>query len=101
MKFVRVIGFVLVFIVLLLMGYVNVSLVGVEVLLDIVFIFNLFFFLIGGFLVFWMVVGFVMFEVGFVCSKNVVMQFMKNMFFFVVVVMFYYFFGYNLMYLFG
>lgn len=46
---------------------------GVDVFSDSYFIFNLLLFLIGGFLVFWMVVGFVMLEVGLVCGKNVIM----------------------------
>ena len=42
------------------------------------FVFNTLLFLIGGFLVMWMAAGFAMLEAGFVRSKNVSMQCLKN-----------------------
>lgn len=45
---------------------------------DTAFLFNTLFTLVAGFLVMWMAVGFTMLEAGFVRSKNVAMQIIKN-----------------------
>ena len=65
---------------------------------DTVFILNSLLFLVGGFLVFWMAVGFSMLEAGLVRSKNVTMQLTKNIALFSLASVFYYLIGYNLMY---
>ena len=71
---------------------------AVTVPTDSVFILNSLLFLIGGFLVFWMVAGFSMLEAGLVRSKNVTMQLTKNMGLFGFACIAYYLIGYNLMY---
>ena len=65
---------------------------------DMVWIMNTLLFLIGGFLVFFMAVGFAMLEAGLVRSKNVTMQLAKNMGLFSIACLAYYLVGYNLMY---
>ena len=62
------------------------------------FIFNTLLFLIGGFLVMWMAAGFAMLEAGFVRSKNVSMQCLKNISLYSVAGIMFYLVGYNLMY---
>jgi Amt family ammonium transporter len=65
---------------------------------DIIWIMNTLLFLIGGFLVFFMVCGFAMLEAGLVRSKNVTMQLTKNLGLFSFACFAYYLVGYNLMY---
>ncbi len=62
------------------------------------FVFNTLLFLIGGFLVMWMAAGFAMLEAGFVRSKNVSMQCLKNISLYSVAGIMFYIVGYNLMY---
>ncbi len=62
------------------------------------FVFNTLLFLIGGFLVMWMAAGFAMLEAGFVRSKNVSMQCLKNISLYSVAGIMFWIIGYNLMY---
>jgi Amt family ammonium transporter len=62
------------------------------------FIFNTLLFLIGGFLVMWMAAGFAMLEAGFVRSKNVSMQCLKNITLYSVAGIMFWVVGYNMMY---
>ena len=71
--------------------------VGATVVND-AFVFNTLLFLIGGFLVMWKAAGFAMLEAGFVRSKNVSMQCLKNISLYSVAGIMYYIVGYNLMY---
>ena len=59
---------------------------------------NTLLFVVGGFLVFFMAVGFAMLETGLVHSKNVTMQLTKNMGLFSIAYLAYYVIGCNLMY---
>jgi Amt family ammonium transporter len=54
--------------------------------------------LLGGILVFWMAAGFAMLEAGFVRTKNVSMQLLKNVALYSTACFAYYLIGYNLMY---
>ncbi|HEY9038561.1 MAG TPA: ammonium transporter [Roseovarius sp.] len=65
---------------------------------EIGFIFNSFFFLVSGFLVFFMAAGFAMLEAGLVRGKNVAMQLTKNVALFSIASIFFYVLGYHLMY---
>jgi ammonium transporter, Amt family len=65
---------------------------------DVVFILNSFIMILGGILVMWMAAGFAMLEAGFVRTKNVSMQLLKNISLFSLAAIFYYLIGYNLMY---
>ena len=62
------------------------------------FVFNTLLFLIGGFLVMWMAAGFAMLEAGFVQTKNVSMQCLKNISLYSVAGLMFWIVGYNLMY---
>jgi Amt family ammonium transporter len=62
------------------------------------FVFNTLLFLIGGFLVMWMAAGFAMLEAGFVRTKNVSMQCLKNITLYSVAGLMFYLVGYQLMY---
>ncbi len=62
------------------------------------FVFNTLLFLIGGFLVMWMAAGFAMLEAGFVRTKNVSMQCLKNITLYSVAGLMFWVVGYNLMY---
>jgi ammonium transporter, Amt family len=62
------------------------------------FILNSLLMLIGGILVFWMAAGFAMLEAGFVRTKNVSMQLLKNVTLYSTACMAYYVIGYQLMY---
>ena len=62
------------------------------------FVFNTLLFLIGGFLVMWMAAGFAMLEAGFVRTKNVSMQCLKNITLYSVAGIMFYLVGYQLMY---
>lgn len=62
------------------------------------FVFNTLLFLIGGFLVMWMAAGFAMLEAGFVRTKNVSMQCLKNISLYSVAGIMFYVVGYQLMY---
>ena len=62
------------------------------------FVFNTLLFLIGGFLVMWMAAGFAMLEAGFVRTKNVSMQCLKNITLYSVAGLMFWIIGYNLMY---
>jgi len=62
------------------------------------FVFNTLLFLIGGFLVMWMAAGFAMLEAGFVRTKNVSMQCLKNITLYSVAGVMFWVIGYNLMY---
>ena len=62
------------------------------------FVFNTLLFLIGGFLVMWMAAGFAMLEAGFVRTKNVSMQCLKNISLYSVAGLMFWVVGYNLMY---
>jgi len=65
---------------------------------DVVFILNSFIMILGGILVMWMAAGFAMLEAGFVRTKNVSMQLVKNISLFSLAAIAYYLVGYNLMY---
>lgn len=71
---------------------------GVEAAVHTQYILNSFLMLVGGFLVFWMAAGFTMLEAGFVRSKNVSMQLLKNVTMYSVACLAYYVIGYQLMY---
>lgn len=62
------------------------------------FILNSLIMLIGGILVFWMAAGFAMLEAGFVRTKNVSMQLLKNITMYSVACFAYYLIGYHIMY---
>ena len=62
------------------------------------FVFNTLLFLIGGFLVMWMAAGFAMLEAGFVRTKNVSMQCLKNITLYSVAGLMFWIVGYQLMY---
>ena len=62
------------------------------------FVFNTLLFLIGGFLVMWMAAGFAMLEAGFVRTKNVSMQCLKNISLYSVAGLMFWVIGYKLMY---
>ena len=62
------------------------------------FVFNTLLFLIGGFLVMWMAAGFAMLEAGFVRTKNVSMQCLKNITLYSLAGLFFWWIGYDLMY---
>jgi Amt family ammonium transporter len=62
------------------------------------FIFNTLLFLIGGFLVMWMAAGFAMLEAGFVRTKNVSMQCLKNIMLYSLAGLMFWFFGYDVLY---
>ncbi len=62
------------------------------------FVFNTLLFLIGGFLVMWMAAGFAMLEAGFVRTKNVSMQCLKNITLYSVAGLMFWVVGYKLMY---
>ncbi len=62
------------------------------------YIFNTLLFLIGGFLVMWMAAGFAMLEAGFVRTKNVSMQCLKNISLYAVAGIMFWAVGYQLMY---
>jgi len=62
------------------------------------FVFNTLLFLIGGFLVMWMAAGFAMLEAGFVRTKNVSMQCLKNITLYSIAGLMFWVVGYNLMY---
>ena len=62
------------------------------------FVFNTLLFLLGGFLVMWMAAGFAMLESGFVRTKNVSMQCLKNISLYSVAGLMFWLLGYQLMY---
>ena len=62
------------------------------------FVFNTLLFLIGGFLVMWMAAGFAMLEAGFVRTKNVSMQCLKNISLYSIAGLMFWVVGYKLMY---
>ena len=62
------------------------------------FVFNTLLFLIGGFLVMWMAAGFAMLEAGFVRTKNVSMQCLKNITLYSIAGLMFWWIGYDLMY---
>lgn len=62
------------------------------------YILNSFLMLFGGILVFWMAAGFTMLEAGFVRTKNVSMQLLKNITMYSVACFAYYVIGYMIMY---
>jgi len=72
--------------------------VGGETPLQTQFILNSFLMLFGGILVFWMAAGFAMLEAGFVRTKNVSMQLLKNITMYSVACIAYYVIGYMIMY---
>jgi len=74
------------------------AVVGGETPLQTQYILNSFLMLVGGFLVFWMAAGFTMLEAGFVRTKNVSMQLLKNITMYSVACLAYYIIGYQLMY---
>jgi len=63
------------------------------------FVFNTLLFLIGGFLVMWMAAGFAMLEAGFVRTKNVSMQCLKNITLYSLAGLMFWWIGYDLMYI--
>ncbi len=62
------------------------------------YIFNTLLFLIGGFLVMWMAAGFAMLEAGFVQTKNVSMQCLKNIMLYSLAGLAFWLFGYDMLY---
>lgn len=62
------------------------------------YILNSFLMLFGGILVFWMAAGFAMLEAGFVRTKNVSMQLLKNITMYSLACLAYYVIGYQIMY---
>ena len=62
------------------------------------YIFNTLLFLIGGFLVMWMAAGFAMLEAGFVQTKNVSMQCLKNIMLYSLAGIMFWLFGYDMLY---
>lgn len=71
---------------------------GGETPLQTQYILNSFLMLFGGILVFWMAAGFAMLEAGFVRTKNVSMQLLKNITMYAVACIAYYVIGYMIMY---
>lgn len=69
-----------------------------EIIFEFGYVLDIFYFLICGVLVMWMVVGFVMFEVGFVWVKNIIEILIKNVVLFVIVCIMYMICGYGIMY---
>ncbi len=74
------------------------AVVGGEAAIQTQFILNSFLMLFGGILVFWMAAGFAMLEAGFVRTKNVSMQLLKNVTMYSVACLAYYVIGYMIMY---
>lgn len=74
------------------------AVVGGEAAQQTQFILNSFLMLFGGILVFWMAAGFAMLEAGFVRTKNVSMQLLKNITMYSVACIAYYVVGYMIMY---
>lgn len=70
----------------------------VEATVQVKYILNSFLMLFGGILVFWMAAGFAMLEAGFVRTKNVSMQILKNITMYSVACFAYYVIGYMIMY---
>lgn len=62
------------------------------------YILNTLLFLIGGFLVMWMAAGFAMLEAGFVRTKNVSMQCLKNIMLYSLAGLMFWAFGYDMLY---
>ena len=75
-----------------------VDVVAGEAALHTKYILNSFLMLIGGILVFWMAAGFAMLEAGFVRTKNVSMQLLKNITMYSLACIAYYVIGYQIMY---
>lgn len=69
-----------------------------EIIFEFGYVLDIFYFLICGVLVMWMVVGFVMLEVGLVWVKNIIEILIKNVLFFVIVCIMYMICGYDIMY---
>jgi Amt family ammonium transporter len=74
------------------------AVVGGEANIHTQYILNSFLMLFGGILVFWMAAGFAMLEAGFVRSKNVSMQLLKNITMYSLACLAYYVIGYQIMY---
>jgi Amt family ammonium transporter len=74
------------------------AVVGGEAAVQAQYILNSFLMLFGGILVFWMAAGFAMLEAGFVRSKNVSMQLLKNITMYSLACFAYYIVGYMIMY---
>ena len=72
--------------------------VGGEAAIQTQYILNSFLMLFGGILVFWMAAGFAMLEAGFVRTKNVSMQLLKNITMYSLACIAYYLIGYMIMY---
>jgi Amt family ammonium transporter len=72
--------------------------VAVEAANSTQFILNTLLFLIGGFLVMWMAAGFAMLEAGFVRTKNVSMQCLKNITLYSVAGLMFWVIGYSILY---
>lgn len=70
----------------------------VEPTVQVKYILNSLLMLLGGILVFWMAAGFAMLEAGFVRTKNVSMQLLKNVGLYSTACFFYFLIGYNVMY---
>ena len=70
----------------------------IEASVQVKYILNSFLMLLGGILVFWMAAGFTMLEVGFVRTKNVTTQIMKNIGLYSTACFAYYILGYMIMY---
>ncbi|MBX9465219.1 MAG: ammonium transporter [Aquamicrobium sp.] len=70
----------------------------VEASVQVKYILNSLLMLIGGILVFWMAAGFAMLEAGFVRTKNVSMQLLKNISLYATACFMYFLIGYNIMY---
>jgi len=71
---------------------------GGEAAIQTQYILNSFLMLFGGILVFWMAAGFAMLEAGFVRTKNVSMQLLKNVTMYSLACLAYYVIGYMIMY---
>ena len=71
---------------------------GGEAAIQTQYILNSFLMLFGGILVFWMAAGFAMLEAGFVRTKNVSMQLLKNVTMYSLACLAYYLIGYMMMY---
>ncbi|OAM78358.1 ammonium transporter [Devosia elaeis] len=71
---------------------------GGEAAIQTQYILNSFLMLFGGILVFWMAAGFAMLEAGFVRTKNVSMQLLKNVTMYSLACLAYYLIGYMIMY---
>ncbi len=74
------------------------AVVGGEAAVQTQYILNSFLMLFGGILVFWMAAGFAMLEAGFVRTKNVSMQLLKNITMYSLACFAYYIIGYMIMY---